>query len=188
VNFSPVAYEQPARPNSNSFGLPSEPPTHSEDAIWRWGGYCACIACKPPGGTVAAGPLLRRFTWAPSPEQRHMATLASDPPHRRSAFTPKSTTSLRSTIPCLRRASLRDGPRAGHEGGGSPGCAGIPSRRRRKRSGPPTRRDTRFRIPVLRSRQPTSCCPRAVSSGQQRSPTAHRGTRHPQLSGHHLAR
>jgi hypothetical protein len=42
--------------------------------------------------------------------------------------------------------------------------------------------------PVLRSGQPASCCPRAVSSGQQRSPTAHRGTRHPQLSAHHLAR
>jgi hypothetical protein len=68
--------------------------------------------------------------------QRHTTTLPGARTHGRSAFTPKSTPTPRSTIPCLRRASLQDGPRAGHEGGGSPGGADIPSRRRRRRSGP----------------------------------------------------
>lgn len=48
-----------------------------------------------------------------------------------------------------RDETLRDDPRAGHEDGGSPGGAGIPS---------------------CGQDNQTSCCPRAVSSGQQRSP------------------
>jgi hypothetical protein len=127
--------------------------------------------------------------------QRHATTLTGTRTHGQSAFTLKSTTGSE-----IDHASGGPhsgmAPQAGHESGGAPGGAGIPSRRRREcsrpgagvevvqpsgapprpprlacfRTSPPTRRDTRFRPLPYEQNKPPSCCLRAVTRGQWRSP------------------
>jgi hypothetical protein len=143
----------------------------------------------------------RRIRTGKSPQAHSRNSAIRNGTHGQSGTRPLSVHTEEHTLSKINNpvppAGLAPGwPQAGREGGGSPGGAGIPSRRRQRRSGPgaggkvvhrmrcstlppapgPLRDEpadaTGYPLPdppVLRSGQPTSCCPRAVSSGQQRS-------------------